>query len=217
MTDPIHHRLQVLERLHYGIRACTACRLHRTRTQAVPGAGDVSARIMLIGEAPGANEDREGTPFIGRAGRFLDELLTASGLDRSAIYITSAVKCRPPDNRTPKDDEMETCRKLWLERQIELVDPQFIVLLGKAPLRQLFGKRAEAKLSDIHGQVRIREGRRYLLTYHPAAGMRFPIARCAMQEDFRKLLECLRTDADMSSGSGKPRSSGRRGGAGPAI
>jgi DNA polymerase len=146
---------------------------------------------MLIGEAPGANEDREGRPFIGRAGQFLDTLLAACGLDRSRIYITSAVKCRPPDNRTPKDDEMATCRALWLERQIELIDPDLIVVMGKTPLRQMFGEKALVRLSDLHGQVRVREGRRCLLTYHPAAAMRFPVARCAMQEDFAKIAGLL--------------------------
>lgn len=182
------HRLRLLERLHDQIRECTACRLHRTRTQAVPGEGHPSVSIMFIGEAPGANEDREGRPFIGRAGRFLDELLAASGLDRRRVFITSSVKCRPPGNRTPKDDELDTCRRLWLERQIELVNPGIIVLLGKTPLRQLFGEK-KASLADLHGQIRERNGRRYLLTYHPAAGMRFTVARCAMQQDFHKLTD----------------------------
>lgn len=183
--------MRVLEQLHEGIRACTACRLHRTRMHAVPGEGDVRARLMLIGEAPGANEDQAGRPFIGRSGRFLDQLLAAADLERNRLYITSAVKCRPPRNRMPKDDEMEICRRLWLERQIELIDPPIIVLLGRAPLRQLFGKQEAARLAELHGQIRLRHGRRYLLTYHPAAGMRFPVARCAMQADFQKLAELL--------------------------
>jgi len=185
------HRLTLLGRLHEEIRVCTACRLHRTRTHAVPGEGGPSSRLMLIGEAPGANEDLQGKPFIGRAGQFLDALLAASGLVRSHIYITSAVKCRPPNNRTPKDDEMATCRSLWLERQIELVDPDLIVIMGKAPLRQLFGDKMQTRLSDLHGQIRLREGRRYLLTYHPAAAMRFPVARRAIQEDFAKIAGLL--------------------------
>jgi DNA polymerase len=180
----------LLEELHEGIRECTACRLHCERTHAVPGEGRLSVPVMFIGEAPGANEDREGRPFIGRAGQFLDQLLLAVGLDRQSVFITSSVKCRPPGNRTPKHDELETCRRLWLERQIELVDPGIIVLLGKTPLRQLFGEK-KASLADLHGTVRERQGRRYLLTYHPAAAMRFPTVRCAMQEDFRKLTEVL--------------------------
>jgi DNA polymerase len=188
------YRLELLERLHDEIRECTACRLHHTRTHAVPGEGRPAVSIMFIGEAPGANEDREGRPFIGRAGRFLDELLAANGVDRRCVFITSSVKCRPPGNRTPKDDELETCRRLWLQRQIELVDPALIVMLGKTPLRQLFGEK-KANLADLHGQIRTKDGRRYFQTYHPAAGMRFAVARCAMQQDFRKL-------AELAKGSG---------------
>jgi len=179
-------RLKILQDLHEQICVCTACRLRRGRTHAVPGEGDIGADIMLIGEAPGAREDLQGRPFVGPAGRFLDQLLADNRLERGRVFITSAVKCRPPDNRTPKDDELNTCRRLWLERQIELVDPDLIVLMGKTPLRQLFGEK-NAKLSEIHGEIRRKDGRRYLLTYHPAAGMRFPVARRAMEEDFRGL------------------------------
>lgn len=186
MSNQPAARLKLLATLHDGIRTCTACRLHRTRTHAVPGEGDRLGGIMFIGEAPGAKEDLAGKPFIGRSGQFLDELLAASGLDRRQIFITSAVKCRPPQNRTPKDDELDTCRERWLENQIELVDPSIIVLLGKTPLRQVLGEK-KGNLAELHGQCREKDGRQYLLTYHPAAGMRFPTARSAMQQDFLAL------------------------------
>ncbi len=182
-------RLKLLNDLADQIRTCSACRLCHSRTHAVPGEGPSNARVMLIGEAPGATEDVQGRPFCGRSGRFLDELLAAVGLTRDQIFITSAVKCRPPKNRTPKDDETATCRQLWLDRQIELINPNIVVLLGRTPIRQLFGEKSG--LAAIHGQLRPRDGRQYLLTYHPAAAMRFPAPRRAMIEDFVALRSLL--------------------------
>ncbi len=169
------------------IRACAACRLHKSRTRAVPGEGPADARVMCVGEAPGAEEDKEGRPFVGRAGTFFDELLEQVGLHRQQIYITSAVKCRPPENRDPRSDELATCRKLWLRKQTELVDPNLVVLMGKVAARQSLGK--EVKLADEHGQVRERNGRRFMLTYHPAAGMRFPEPASAIRQDFARISE----------------------------
>lgn len=176
---------EALDSLHHGIERCRKCRLHEERTHAVPGEGPVGARWMFVGEAPGEQEDKRARPFCGRAGRYLDKLLEGIGLVRGKIYITSSVKCRPPGNRDPKRDELKTCREAWLDRQIELIDPEVIVILGKTPLDQLFGDKGV--LRDLHGTVRERGGRRYLITYHPAAGMRFPQADEAMREDFEVL------------------------------
>lgn len=180
---------QRLDSIHHGIQRCRKCRLHESRTHAVPGEGPADARCMFIGEAPGAREDQQGRPFVGMSGKFLDEVLADVGLDRDAIYITSVIKCRPPDNRNPRADELETCIGTWLWDQIELVDPEIIVILGGVAFAALFDERA--KLRDVHGQVRERDGREWVITYHPASAMRFPEPEQRTREDFRKLAEML--------------------------
>jgi uracil-DNA glycosylase len=144
---------------------------------------------MVVGEAPGAEEDIEGRPFVGRAGRFLTEMLSRAGIARAQVFVTNSVKCRPPRNRTPRDDELETCKENWLDRQVALVRPRIIVLLGAASIRQTFGGRP--RLSALHGQLRTYGGRTYLLTYHPAAAMRFPAATRAMRADVRTLKQWI--------------------------
>jgi uracil-DNA glycosylase family 4 len=128
-------RSQELRRLARGIRGCHKCRLCTGRTNAVPGEGDDDADVMLVGEGPGEVEDSQGRPFVGQSGRFLDGLLSEVGLPRELLLLTSSVKCRPPKNRTPRLDEIQTCRKAWLERQIVCVQPRWIVLLGRAAIR----------------------------------------------------------------------------------
>jgi DNA polymerase len=135
-------------------------------------------------------EDIEGRPFVGRAGRFLNEMLIRAGLSRDQVFITNSVKCRPPRNRPPRNDELKTCKESWLDRQIDLVDPGVIVLLGSQPFRQIFG--GSHRLSEVHGQLRAFGGRRYFITYHPAAGMRFPTVRDAMSRDIRTLKRLIR-------------------------
>lgn len=181
-----------LDVIHQRIRRCVKCRLCESRTRAVPGEGPLASRVMLVGEAPGSNEDVAGRPFVGRAGRFVDEMLSRAGLMRERVFITNAVKCRPPRNRAPRDDELTTCREHWLDRQIELVNPRVIVLLGAAAIRQTFGGRPQ--LSKLHGQVRTHGGRRYLFAYHPASAMRFPAAGKAMTEDLRTLKRLVRSE-----------------------
>lgn len=184
---------QALSRLAGRIRRCTQCPLHEGRRHAVPGEGPARARVMLISEAPGAKEDELGRPFCRLSGRFLDKALAALGMDRKELFITSSVKCRPPGNRTPHRDELATCRRLWLEPQMAVVRPDVVVLLGKVPIGQVIG--AQGSLSNLHGRVRQEGGRRYLLTYHPAAAMRFPGPMAAMQRDLRKLKRLLGADA----------------------
>ena len=181
-----------LQSLHRGIQRCRRCRLHAHRRHAVPGEGDARARAMLVGEAPGEAEDASGRPFVGRAGRFLDELLAEVGLERAALYLTSSVKCRPPDNREPRQDELQTCTEHWLRLQIERVDPGIIVLLGRVAIRALLGEKRP--LVEVHGLVVERAGRRFLLTYHPAAGMRFPAVRARMVADLDALARRLAED-----------------------
>src|SRR3954447_13779375 len=169
------------------IRACERCELHRTRTKSVPGEGPADARVMLIGEAPGWNEDQQGRPFVGAAGRFLQELLASAGMTRDEVFITNVVKSRPPGNRDPLPDEIAACAP-FLERQIEVVDPDVIVTLGRFSMARWFpGER----ISRIHGQPK-RVGRRLIVPmYHPAAALHQQALKATIQEDFSRLPKIL--------------------------
>lgn len=145
---------------------CTACDLSSTRTQVVWGSGAVNARVMFVGEAPGRREDEGGEPFIGAAGRVLDEFLDAAALVRSEIYITNVVKCRPPKNRNPHPGEIQAC-KHWLEAQIDLIDPEVIVTLGAFASQTIL--ETDQTIGALQGKVGQRFGRRVLALYHPAA------------------------------------------------
>ncbi len=159
-----------LARLAAGIRRCRKCPLCESRTHAVPGAGDADASILLVGEAPGVLEDRTGRPFVGRSGRLLDKLLAEAHLERSRLFITSAVKCRPPNNRTPRVDELRICRETWLVGQMACIDPALVILLGRTAIRSVLGE--APTLARVHGRIRRRGGRRFVLTYHPSAALR---------------------------------------------
>jgi len=174
-------RQQRMQKLDEQIRVCVRCPLHASRTHAVPGEGPVPARVFFLGEAPGAQEDRSGRPFVGPSGRLLDRLLADAGLPRSEVYITSCVKCRPPNNRTPHVNELNICQATWLNRQIELMDPPLVVLLGKVAARQIL--QDQRSLRVTHGQVVTRDGRRYLLTYHPAVAFRIPETKDSLAQD----------------------------------
>lgn len=193
MALTVRQRRARLEKLGSGIRRCVKCRLCESRTRAVPGEGAAPARVMLVGEAPGTQEDVEGRPFVGRAGQFLNQMLTDIGLTREQVFVTNSVKCRPPRNRAPRDDELSICRENWLDRQIHLVDPRIIVLLGAASIRQIFGR--TPRLSELHGQLHTREGRAYFFAYHPASAMRFPHAGKATKADLRTLKRWLGSSA----------------------
>jgi DNA polymerase len=165
------------------IQRCPDCRLCETRTQAVPGEGPEDARIMFIGEAPGFNEDKQGRPFVGAAGKFLDQLLGVAGLSRQTVYITNVVKCRPPNNRDPMPDEIEACRK-WLDRQIELIQPEVIVTLGRFSMNRFI---PGASISRIHGDPRVVDGITVVPMFHPAAALHQERYRSLIVEDFKKL------------------------------
>lgn len=161
-----------LRRLDGEIRACRRCDLFRTATQAVPGEGPADARIMLVGEAPGASEDRQGRPFVGPAGRFLDELLSMAGLNRQDVYITNIVKHRPPGNRDPDGGEVTACRP-WLDQQLAVIKPRMIVTLGRFAMEQVLSKEElrGRGISKVHGEVFQREGRFVVPMLHPAAAL----------------------------------------------
>ncbi|MAF99449.1 MAG: uracil-DNA glycosylase [Nanoarchaeota archaeon] len=170
------------------IRTCTACPLFKERTLTVPGSGPENAKIMIIGEGPGQEEDRQGLPFIGRSGKLLTEVLTESGLDREEFFITNTVKCRPPDNRNPLAEEMSTCKSLWLDKQIELINPNIIVLLGNMALNSVLGRTG---VTSLRGKTIQHEGRTYFPTLHPSAALRFVKFKDMMKEDFKKLKEII--------------------------
>ena len=162
-------RLQEAERLEAlatQIRSCVQCPLHATRTKAVPGEGTPSARVMLIGEAPGRDEDQRGQPFVGAAGRFLDQMLVGSGVNRDDLFITNTVKCRPENNRPPRKREVDTCTSLYLFEQIELINPALIMLLGSVAAKKLLGVN---RVNEVRGRVIEHNNRKYLAGYHPAA------------------------------------------------
>jgi uracil-DNA glycosylase family 4 len=178
-------RQRQMHRLDEGIRTCVKCALHESRTHAVPGEGPVPADVFIIGEAPGGTEDRKGRPFVGPSGVVLKKLLAVAGLTREDVYITSCVKCRPPANRPPRTDELGTCQANWLDRQIDLVNPKLVVLLGKVAIHQLLHE--EGSLVKLHGETVERDGRLFLMTYHPAAVFRVPQIEDSMREDMARL------------------------------
>jgi DNA polymerase len=165
------------------VRVCTDCELHRSRTLAVPGDGPSDTEVLIIGEAPGMNEDKQGLPFVGNSGRFLNEMLESIEWERSKVFVTNVVKCRPPGNRDPLPDEIQACSQ-FLDRQIELIDPLMIVTLGRHSMARWF---ANERISKIHGKPR-RDGKRVVVPlYHPAAALHQPSLRAVVQADFRKL------------------------------
>lgn len=165
-----------------------ACALRKTATQAVPGDGSANAEIVFIGEGPGRDEDLQGKPFVGAAGKFLNEMLGAIKLERKDVYITNVVKYRPPNNRDPLPEEVESCYP-WLVEQINLIDPKVIVLLGRHALERFF---PEEKISKVHGKVLRRAirgigQRNFYALYHPAAALYNGSMRATLLEDFKKI------------------------------
>lgn len=182
-------RIQAMAELDGVIRKCEQCRLYRTRTCAVPGEGPVDAKMMICGQAPGRTEDREGRPFVGRAGRFLDKLLNSIGLERRNLFLTSPIKCFPPSNRLPKSDELDACRP-YLTRQINLIHPDTILALGRFAVQTLLSGKY-LTISRVHGKPKKMDGIMIFPTFHPAAAMRFPKIRALMEEDFTVLKDSL--------------------------
>lgn len=178
-----------LDELAGHIRQCTKCPLHTSRTRAVPGDGRATAKIMLIGEAPGREEDEQGLPFVGAAGRWLDKLLETNGIDRKELFITNIVKCRPPDNRTPRKGEIDTCTSHYLFEQIACVQPELIVLLGATAAKTLLGIKS---INQARGHVIDQDNRRYIVGYHPAAMFYRQDLAERMQEDFALLATTAR-------------------------
>ena len=176
----------------HGVSACTRCRLAEGRTQVVFGAGDPAADLMFVGEAPGFHEDQQGVPFVGQAGKLLERLLAGIGLGRGDVYIANVIKCRPPGNRDPQPDEIESCEP-YLYRQIELIQPRVVATLGNFATKLLSGK--PTGITRVHGQEQETAiaGRRVLLypLYHPAAALYTPAMLKVLESDFARLPELL--------------------------
>jgi len=176
-----------LARIAAEVNVCTLCKLHHGTIKAVPGEGPAHAKIMFIGEAPGFNEDRQGRPFVGAAGKFLEELLALAGLRRGDVFIANVVKHRPPNNRDPEPDEIAACAG-YLERQIAAINPRVIVTLGRFSMSKWF---QGEKISRIHGQPKQVGGRLIVPMMHPAAALHQPQNRPLIEADFRRLPEFL--------------------------
>ncbi len=178
---------QRAEELYAQVRTCPKCPLAETRTHSVPGEGPLDAEIMFIGEAPGMNEDKQGRPFVGQAGKFLDELLAAAGVTRADVYICNILKCRPPANRDPAPEEMAACKD-YLDEQLDLIDPRVVVTLGRYSMARFFPSH---KISAVHGRWKEVDGRFFVPMYHPAAALHQASLRETIIGDFRRLPRVL--------------------------
>ena len=176
-----------LEEVARLVRVCTDCPLSQGRTHAVPGEGPDDAELMFIGEGPGYYEDQLGRPFVGPAGKFLEELLASIGLGRQEVFIANVVKCRPPENRDPLPSEVSACNK-YLQRQIELINPKLIITLGRFSLARFFPGES---ISRVRGRVREKDGRLIYPIMHPAAALHRQEHRATIMEDFRAIPRVL--------------------------
>jgi DNA polymerase len=184
--QPRHQTQGPLEELKKICLDCNLCQLRSGCNRVVFGDGSNQARLMLIGEAPGADEDREGIPFVGRAGQLLDRILAAAGINRDKIFITNVVKCRPPGNRLPLQPEVEACLPC-LKQQIELINPEIILCLGALATKTLINK--NAAITRDRGKWHNIDGRKVIATFHPAALLRDPSRKRDVWEDFKQVMQ----------------------------
>ncbi len=199
-------RQAALEVIASEVRACTQCRLHETRTRAVPGEGDPDTEVVFVGEGPGMNEDREGRPFVGRAGGLLVRLLGSIGWQRDDVFITNVVKCRPPDNRDPEADEIAACAP-FLRRQLEVLDPAVVVTLGRFSMQAFI---PGARIGQVHGTthpVDPETGAANALAfamYHPAAALRSSGVEQTSFEDVARVPDVLLRARRLRAGQPEP-------------
>ena len=191
---PVSEEMKMLDE---AIRGCHLCKLAKGRTKAVPGSGPVeNAEVIFVGEGPGKNEDEEGLPFVGAGGKLLDELLRNAGLDRNQVYVTNIVKCRPPNNRKPEDDEVQICTTTYLEKQIALLRPLLVCTLGATALEYFTGR---SKMGEFRGKLtKTRSGIPLFPTYHPAAIFRNQSYRELLQADLSRIPAVLATLRSMA-------------------
>ncbi len=191
---------EILQEVASQVSVCVKCDLHFSRKKAVPGEGPVDAEIMFIGEGPGFYENEQGRPFVGQAGKLLEELLAAIGYKRQQVFITNVVKCRPPGNRDPLPEELASCND-YLERQIEAINPKVIVTLGRYSMARFM---PNAKISDVHGQAAWIKGRLVVAMYHPAAALHQPSLMPALQKDFGRLPEFIQQARSSQHAAAQP-------------
>ncbi|MFN7160666.1 MAG: uracil-DNA glycosylase family protein [Candidatus Gracilibacteria bacterium] len=180
---------ELLLQIHQQVDGCIRCELFENNNFYVPGMGTQQTDILLVGEGPGKNEDLQGLPFVGASGRFLDELLGSIGLSREKIYITNVVKCRPPENRDPKPNEIEACDN-YLEAQIMVINPKIIITLGRYSMAKFL---PGVKISEVHGKPKKRQsdGRIIFPCYHPAVALYNGGMRETLKEDFARIPKIL--------------------------
>ncbi len=193
--------MSVLTELNEEITRCRLCEIGKTRTNAVPGEGAEDADILFIGEGPGWHEDQQGRPFVGPAGKYLDELLASINLNRSQVYIANVIKCRPPGNRDPLPTEINNCSR-WLDRQIEIIRPRIIVTLGRYSMARFFPGKA---ISKVHGTAQKRNDTICFAMYHPAAALHQQSLRRVIEEDMHKIPSLLTKTADMPEAKPQPK------------
>jgi DNA polymerase len=185
-----------LEQIRADIGDCTRCKLHKSRHRIVFGDGNPRAKLVFVGEGPGEEEDRQGLPFVGRAGKLLTQMIEAMGLERGDVYICNVVKCRPPNNRTPERDEIDTCQP-FLDRQLAVIQPKVIVCLGNVAAQALLG--TGEPMSRVRGKWFRWRGTKMLPTYHPAYLLRNPNAKKIVWEDLQKVMAELGLEAPKKS------------------
>ncbi len=181
------NKRETFKKINKEIKNCKKCPLWKTRKNTVPGEGPANAKIIFLGQAPGSKEDNVGKPFIGRAGQFLNQLLKIARINREKIFITSSIKCFPPKNRKPTKKEIEACLP-WLKKQVEIINPQKFILLGEIAFSVFFPNK---KLSDFRGRWIKKNDKEYFISYHPAAGLRFPRIKKILEKDFKKIKETI--------------------------
>ncbi len=189
----------ILKEVAAQVSTCERCTLHLSRKNSVPGEGPANSQVMFIGEGPGFYENEQGRPFVGQAGKLLDELLAKAGLIRHTVFIANVVKCRPPGNRDPLPEELTACGE-YLERQINAINPKVIVTLGRFSMARFLPL---AKISDVHGQSVWVRGRLIVPMYHPAAALHQPTLRPSLERDFAKLPEYIQ-QAERSTPAAAP-------------
>ena len=178
-----------LDSIAENVRECQKCELCETRIKAVPGKGNFDADVIFVGEAPGRNEDIHGEPFVGAAGKRLDMILEDTGIDRKDVYITNIVKCRPPKNRVPSKKEEESCND-FIKQEIEIINPKIICVMGNTAYGTLLDGK---EITKNHGKIVERDGRKFFVTFHPAATIYNQKLVEELKEDFRKLAKFLET------------------------
>jgi DNA polymerase len=192
--------MSALIELYKEIERCQDCELGKHRTRVVPGEGPEKTNLLFIGEAPGWHEDQQGRPFVGPAGKYLEELLASIGLKREQVYIANVIKCRPPSNRDPLPGEVQACSK-WLTRQIELIHPKMIVTLGRYSMAKYF---LNQSISQVHGKARKQDNVICYAMYHPAAALHQGSLRKIIEVDMLKIPQILAQAENLEEAEAEP-------------